>query len=87
MNTAERRCPECNAIIKPHESFCLNCGATVQQEEESAVQAEQRPMEDFTNVTTDSVPVSDGDVISRSNITGSVYKTNNTSVNNTSNTT
>ena len=87
MNTTERRCPECNAIIKPNESFCLNCGATVQQEEGSAVQAEQRPMEDFTNVTTDSVPVSDGDVISRSNITGSVYKTNNTSVNNTNTTT
>ena len=86
MNTPERRCPECNAIIKPGESFCLNCGATVQQEE-SAVQAEQSPIADFTNVTTDSVPVSDGDVISRSNITGSVYKTNNTSVNNTSNTT
>ncbi len=87
MNTKERRCPECNAIIKPGESFCLNCGATVQHEEESAVQAEQRPMEDFPNVTTDSVPVSDGDVISRSNITGSVYKTNNTSVNNTNTTT
>ena len=93
MNRPERRCPECNAIIKPGESFCLNCGATVQmeenavQQEESAVEAEETRMEDFPNVTTDSVPVSDGDVISRSNITGSVYKTNNTSVNNTSNTT
>lgn len=93
MNRPERRCPECNAIIKPGESFCLNCGATVQmeenavQQEESAVEAEETRIEDFPNVTTDSVPVSDGDVISRSNITGSVYKTNNTSVNNTSNTT
>lgn len=86
MSTSERRCPECNAIVKPNESFCLNCGAVVSQEEKS-VPTGQGAVADTPNVTPDILPANDGDSISRSNIMGSVTKTNNTSVNNTSTTT
>lgn len=86
MSTSERRCPECNAIIKPNESFCLNCGATVPQEE-NVVPAGQGGMADTLDVNPDALSASNEDSISRSNIMGSVNKTNNTTVNNESTTT
>ena len=86
MSTSERRCPECNAIIKPNESFCLNCGATVPQEE-NVVPAGQGGVADTLDVNPDALSASNEDSISRSNIMGSVNKTNNTTVNNESTTT
>ena len=86
MSTSERRCPECNAIIKPNESFCLNCGATVPQEE-NVVLAGQGSVADTLDVNPDALSASNEDSISRSNIMGSVNKTNNTTVNNESTTT
>ncbi len=86
MSTSERRCPECNAIIKPNESFCLNCGATVPQEE-NVVPAGQGGVADTLDVNPDTLSASNEDSISRSNIMGSVNKTNNTTVNNESTTT
>ena len=86
MSTSERRCPECNAIIKPNESFCLNCGAAVPQEE-NVVPAGQGGVAGTLDVNPDALSASNEDSISRSNIMGSVNKTNNTTVNNESTTT
>lgn len=86
MSTSEKVCPQCNTVINGDYPFCLNCGATIPQE---TTVTETKPQED-TSIKErkperiDSVPEGDGDIISRSNITGGVNKTTNTTVNDSS---
>ena len=100
MSTSEKRCPECNAIIKDNEAFCMNCGAVISEENVANENRADMPNADsandkvvketrteMPNAMSSGMPADEGDTISRSNIMGSVNKTNNTTLNDASTTT